>query len=96
MLAQKLIELCTQWDGTVGELPAFSSYGGYPIFYLNNHNDILCPDCANDHAEYDETIIDYDVNWEDDSLYCDHCSGRIESAYGEEEEEEERLENCLK
>ena len=27
-----------------------------------------------------------DINWEDPSLYCDHCGERIESAYAEEEE----------
>lgn len=26
-----------------------------------------------------------DVNWEDSSLFCDHCSQRIESAYAEDE-----------
>jgi hypothetical protein len=26
-----------------------------------------------------------DVNWEDPSLYCDHCGARIESAYAEVE-----------
>jgi len=23
------------------------------------------------------------VNWEDSELFCDHCNGKIESAYGE-------------
>jgi hypothetical protein len=26
-----------------------------------------------------------DVNWEDSSLFCDHCGDRIESAYAEDE-----------
>lgn len=26
-----------------------------------------------------------DINWEDPSMYCAHCGGRIESAYAEEE-----------
>jgi len=26
-----------------------------------------------------------DINWEDPTLYCAHCGGRIESAYAEEE-----------
>jgi hypothetical protein len=30
-------------------------------------------------------IIGLDVNWEDASLYCDHCGERIESAYAESE-----------
>lgn len=69
----------------LGKLPSFTVLGGYPIFYLNNHNDVLCANCANEHEEYDETIVDYDVNYEDSSLYCDHCSQRIESAYAEDE-----------
>lgn len=28
-------------------LPAFSSFGGYPIYYVNRDNEILCADCAN-------------------------------------------------
>ena len=27
-----------------------------------------------------------DVNWENPSLYCDHCGERIESAYAEDEQ----------
>lgn len=30
-------------------------------------------------------IVACDANWEDESLYCDHCNKRIESAYGESE-----------
>ena len=65
-------------------LPAYAWPGGYPMFYVNNHNDVLCPDCANKTDEFDEELVNYDANWEDPSLYCDHCSKRIESAYAED------------
>jgi len=64
-----------------GELPAYAWPGGYPLFYLNNHNDVLCPNCANNHEDFDETIVAYDVNWEDATLYCDHCNEYIDPAY---------------
>jgi hypothetical protein len=31
-------------------------------------------------------VVAYDVNWEDASLYCEHTSERIESAYAEPDE----------
>lgn len=38
-------------------------------------------------------MVACDVNYENTSLYCDHCNARIDSAYGDEEspEEQERL-----
>lgn len=77
-------------DGT------FQSYafpGGYPIYYLCEDGGILCPTCANDNkalvavAAQDNdkqwNIIAANVNYEDDTLYCDHCNKRIESAYND-------------
>lgn len=72
---------------TNGKLDAYAWPGGYPIFYLDGENSVLCPDCA-DSAREDEVKsfrpVACDVNYEDDSLYCDQCSKQIESAYGEE------------
>lgn len=74
---------------------AFAWPGGYPIFYLTADNGILCPKCANENisecacpAESREAdpqwrIVAADINYEDDSLYCDHCNKQIETAYGE-------------
>jgi len=67
-----------------GQLPSFAWPGGYPLYYLDNENSVLCPECANAEG-YSTEPIACGVNWEDDSLYCDDCSKRIESAYGEEE-----------
>ena len=74
-----------------GKLPAYAWPGGYPIYYLASDNGVLCPKCANGYKEGRDTEeqlkpIAADVNWEDSSLYCEHCSERIESAYAEDEE----------
>lgn len=85
-------------DEKTGKLPARAWPGLYPLFYMTADNGILCPACANrengsiaseslDPECPDDNqwrIVASDVNWEDESLYCDHCSQRIESAYGDE------------
>ena len=72
-----------------GKLQSFAWPGGYPIYYLCADNGVLCPDCANEHIDMlsdpDDRqwhVIAADANYEDDSLFCDHCSRQIESAYG--------------
>jgi hypothetical protein len=81
-----------------GKLPAYAWPGGYPIYYLVADNGVLCPACANQEngSIASETldpecpddnqwrIVASDVNWEDESLFCDHCSKQIESAYGDD------------
>ena len=68
-----------------GNLPAYAWPGGYPLFYMDSENNVLCPECANKNDEYDAPIVAHDANYEDASLYCEHCSKRIESAYNEKE-----------
>ncbi len=70
----------------------------YPMYYITKDSGVLCPDCANqDRVDYNDPsdpqwyIVAADVNYEDDSLYCDHCSKRIESAYAEPKEPEENV-----
>jgi hypothetical protein len=66
------------------KLRAFTDVGCYPIFYLDEEEDVLCADCA-DVARTDADlpqIIAAEVNWEDPAMYC-ACGDRIESAYGE-------------
>lgn len=73
-----------------GSFAAYAWPGGYPVYHLCADGGILCQRCANDprnpvgNGEPDWTIIASDVNWEDDSLYCEHCNTRIESAYAED------------
>lgn len=77
-------------SGTVGARPALASSnpareayawpGGYPMYYQDEHDNVLCPKCAEDVEEE----LASDVNWEDPDLYCDECGERIESAYSED------------
>jgi hypothetical protein len=68
-----------------GTLPAYAWPGGYPVFYLDGENCVLCPKCANKEATA-PTV--YGVNWEDPQLFCEECNECIESAYAEDESEE--------
>jgi hypothetical protein len=69
--------------------------GGYPKYIVCNDGSCLCPKCAKDNyrAIAHDTVKQWrtgwdvaavDINWEDDSLYCDNCNNTIPSAYGEE------------
>lgn len=73
-------------------LPKYAWPGGYPIFYVTEDNALLCPDCANgkngslaskDSDDKQWRIVGSDINYEDDMMFCEHCSKKIESAYGE-------------
>lgn len=71
-----------------GNLPAYAWPGGYPMFYLDSECSTLCPTCAD--AAIDDCVESFrpvaaDVNYEDNSLYCDQCSERIESAYADDD-----------
>jgi len=73
-----------------GKLPAYAWPGGYPIYYLAADNGVLCPKCANEFnpdRDNDAQLepVAYGINYEDSTLYCEHCNERIESAYGEGE-----------
>ena len=72
-----------------GDYISYAWPGGYPIFYVTKDCGVLCPKCSNENKELTKDkddpqwfIVDYDVNWEDESLYCDNCNEKIESAYG--------------
>lgn len=69
-----------------GKLPAFSSVGSYPLFYANKDGETFCASCADDRHHH---VTEVDVNYEDESLYCDDCEAEIESAYGASDESEE-------
>ena len=67
--------------------------GGYPVFLITTDGGALCSECvrselrliigaARDHdTRGGWHPAGSDVNWEDGELTCDHCNGRIESAY---------------
>jgi len=68
----------------------YTFVGGYPLFYLDSRDSVVCRDCAQESLK-DIVVafqpIAYGINWEDPHMYCDNCSNRIESAYNEPEEE---------
>jgi Fe2+ or Zn2+ uptake regulation protein len=70
-------------DENNGSLPSYAFPGGYPLFYVDVENNVLCPDCANK-EDYSAEVIAYDINYENPDLYCDDCGKTIESAYGED------------
>lgn len=71
--------------------------GGYPLYLVTDDCAALCCDCGKSEfrqiAHYTVkdwrgtgwNVIGTDINWEDESLYCDNCGNLIESAYGEED-----------
>ena len=70
--------------------------GLYPMFLVSNDGGVICIDCARKNFRFicEDTkkgyntgwdIFGYDVNWEDENLYCDNCGKIIESAYGEKQ-----------
>jgi len=70
-----------------GDVRSHCSVGGYPLFYVTQYSEVLCPSCVQDDLErctdlYDgHYIVTHGANFEDKHLYCDHCSERIEAAY---------------
>ncbi len=75
-------------DEETGELDAYTSVGGYPLFYIVGEGDVCCPTCVNDPSTgvdpwCGNKVTAYDINYECVDLYCDDCNERIESAYAE-------------
>lgn len=73
--------------------------GGYPIYFVTADGGVLSWHAVRDELDtiadamqnYDGspdekqwTIIGWDINWEDDELFCDHTEKRIPSAYAED------------
>lgn len=71
-----------------GQLIKWAWPGGYPVFYFDSENGILCADCARKSDGDPDELEQYkpaafDINYEDEGLFCDQCGARIESAYGD-------------
>jgi len=70
--------------------------GGYPTYFVTSDCAALCCKCAKregkritasirEQSNDGWRVVAQVVNWEDASLFCDHCGNRIESAYAEDE-----------
>lgn len=77
-----------------GKFARYTDLGLYPVYHLCDDGEALCANCANrepqvhtDAPDDGWRIVGSGVNWEDPELLCVHCNERIESAYGEPEEE---------
>lgn len=73
----------------------FTSVGCYPLFSITADGGVLCPSCVKSERRLIEAalleggdrqweVIGTDINWEDESLWCDHCNDQIECAYPSE------------
>lgn len=69
--------------------------GGYPLYFFTSDGAALSFEAAKKERRLildsianrlndGWRVVGLDVNWEDESLFCDHTGERIESAYGEE------------
>lgn len=67
-------------------LPTYAD-GGYPLYYLDQEGNTLCPKCASD-SDYSSPVIAYGLHMEGPDISCDDCSKNIESAYGDPDAEE--------
>lgn len=68
-----------------GQLPACAWPGGYPIYYLDGYDSVLCPKCATECINNDVPSLrpaTFDVHYEGKPLRCFECNAKIESAYG--------------
>ena len=78
---------------STGKFPAYAWPGGYPMIYLVDDGETLCPACANGEngSEASEDalprsgwrLVAADVHWEGAPVVCAHCGAAIESAYGD-------------
>lgn len=64
--------------------------GGYPLFYYVRSDDghlHCCPSCVNQNrVGTNVASCEGHINYEDETLTCDVCEKKIESAYGEDNE----------
>ena len=83
----------------------FTSVGSYPVFWLTADGETLSheacmanclqiaraiktgPGCGSDVEQW--RVVAYDANWEDPAMFCDDTGKRIESAYAEDDAEED-------
>jgi hypothetical protein len=79
--------LNTVHDLRIAARRPFAWPGGYPTYFVCDDGAALCHDCvAKERRNKLRTgwrVVALDINYDDDSLYCEHCYVMIESAHGE-------------
>lgn len=89
----------SKWKDDKGKLITWARPGGYPVlYYTQNLENQMCPDCANKRLEDPDTCPEdmplvADVYYEGPETECDYCGAMIESAYGNPEENEQEKES---
>jgi hypothetical protein len=69
--------------------------GGYPLYLVMRDGSAICPNCVRESFRtlYRDSMESYgpsfevdsaQVNWEDNTLFCDNCGRRIEPAYSDD------------
>jgi hypothetical protein len=73
--------------------------GSYQLTAIMKDGGVLCPECVKEnrgriyletldrHGDKSWSIEAVEIHWEGPAIICDNCSGEIESAYGNQEEE---------
>ena len=80
---------CYQLPSTI---EAYAWPGGYPIVYVMNDGECMCPQCVKDNLEQIKAatesqaqdgwqIVGDDINYEDQDMYCCNCNEKIDPAY---------------
>jgi hypothetical protein len=70
-------------------LPHHTHLGLYPLVYFCEDAEPVCPTCVNNMKEFsteDEpqwNVVDVDINWEEEYLFCASCNQTIDCAYGD-------------
>ena len=65
-----------------------TNLGGYPLFYITKDCCVLSPETVNsrlelcsDTTEDEWFVVGYEINYEDEGLYCEHSGELIPCAY---------------
>lgn len=69
-----------------GSLPSFAWPGGYPLYYIDEDNNVLSAEAANKVLSEGGKIVAQEVHLEGSPLICDQSGAEIQSAYGIPEE----------
>lgn len=87
------IETVSDFDAALAN-GAYAWPGGYPLYFVTDDGGCLCfkaaaleaqlirDAIAADDRQSGWRVVACEVNWEDETLICEHTGAKIESAYG--------------